>query len=213
MKIQHHTDINKIYDFFFFFRTKRMKEFMLICQPTNQTHILDVGGTAYNWTIIDSESKITLLNLSVPSNSNAIPDNFSYTKGDGTNLQYQDNSFDICFSNSVIEHLGTYEKQILFAKEVQRVAKKIWIQTPAKAFFFEPHWLAPFIHYFPMRIQRKMAKHFTLRGRLSDQKYVDNLLAELRLLTFKEMKELFPDCEIRIERFLGMPKSYIAIRQ
>ena len=35
-----------------------------------------------------------------------------------------------------------------------------------------------------------------------------------RLLTKREMKELFPDCEIRTERLLFViPKSYIAIRR
>jgi hypothetical protein len=37
-------------------------------------------------------------------------------------------------------------------------------------------------------------------------------LAEVRLLTYREVKELFPDCTILRERFFGMTKSYIAVR-
>lgn len=131
------------------------------------------------------------------------------------NMHYQDSEFDICFSNSVIEHLGTFDRQKIFAQEVCRVGKKIWVQTPARSFFFEPHWLAPFIHFFSPNIQRKLARNFTLRGWLlrPDREYVDRFLSELRLLTYEEMAQLFPDCEIRVERFLGMPKSYIAIRK
>ena len=32
------------------------------------------------------------------------------------------------------------------------------------------------------------------------------------LLDGREMRALFPDCEIRRERFLGLTKSYVAIR-
>jgi hypothetical protein len=201
--------------FFRIFRTKRMEQFDKAFSPDKQTKILDVGGTPYNWLISNCSSQITLLNLSAPEDINDSPKNISFIVGDGTNLEYRESEFDICFSNSVIEHLGTFENQMLFAQEIRRVGKKIWVQTPARAFFFEPHWLAPFIHYFPVRTQRKLARYFTLRGWLlrPNQDYIDNLLAELRLLTYKEMKQLFPDCEIRVERFLGMEKAYIAIRQ
>ncbi len=39
------------------------------------------------------------------------------------------------------------------------------------------------------------------------------MVDEIRLLTFKEMKSLFPDCEIIKERFLFFTKSYIAVRK
>lgn len=165
--------------------------------------------------IIDRKLKVTLLNLCVPVDNDSLPDNFSFVIGDGTGLQYQNNEFDICFSNSVIEHLVSFDKQVMFAQEVCRVAKKIWVQTPARSFFFEPHWLGVFIHYFPVCIQRKLARYFTIRGWIlrPDQEYIDKFLSELRLLSYKEMKIIFPDCEIFTERFLGMAKAYIAVRK
>ena len=30
---------------------------------------------------------------------------------------------------------------------------------------------------------------------------------------YREMRELFPDCEILREKFLGFTKSYVAVRQ
>lgn len=41
---------------------------------------------------------------------------------------------------------------------------------------------------------------------------MEAFLDEVRLLTFAEMKLLFPDCTILRERFLGLTKSYIAVR-
>ena len=216
MKIEADVVLNKTYEFFFsHFRTKRMKEFYESLFAETDVKILDIGGTAYNWSILNLRSEITLLNLSVPKDKDSLASNFVFVQGDGKNLEYEDNEFVICFSNSVIEHVGTFENQVLFAKETRRVGKKVWVQTPARAFFFEPHWLAPFIHFFPISVQRRLARYFTLRGWLlrPSQNYIDGFLTELRLLTYREMKELFPDCEIRVERFLGMPKAYIAIRK
>ena len=41
---------------------------------------------------------------------------------------------------------------------------------------------------------------------------VDRFLRQTRLLGYREMRELFPDCEIRRERFLGLTKAYVAVR-
>jgi hypothetical protein len=196
------------------FRKRRMQKLIKVFVPKEQTKILDIGGTPMNWLLINCQCRITLLNLQNPENMVSLPRNFSRVVGDGTRLDYSDQEFDICFSNSVIEHLGTFENQMLFAKEACRVGRQIWVQTPASSFFFEPHLLTPFIHYFPKKIQEKLLCKFTLWGLITrpSQKKVKNFLAEVRLLTYDEMVQLFPDCEIRIERFLGFAKAYIAVR-
>lgn len=50
-----------------------------------------------------------------------------------------------------------------------------------------------------------------LGGRANVEHLLD-LVDEVRLLSKREMKEMFPDCHIITERFLLMPKSYIAVR-
>jgi hypothetical protein len=79
----------------------------------------------------------------------------------------------------------------------------------------EPHLVAPFVHYLPRRSQHVLARWATPWGwenRPSAEQaraFVDGI----RLLTFREMRELFPDCEILRERFLGLTKSFVAIRK
>ena len=94
------------------------------------------------------------------------------------------------------------------------MGRKLWIQTPAREFFIEPHYLAPFVHWLPIACQRRLIRNFTLRGWLErpSQQTVEAMLADLRLLRRSEFAILFPECHLRVERFLGLPKSYIAVR-
>lgn len=134
--------------------------------------------------------------------------------GDGREMGCADASFDVCYSNSVIEHLFDFESQRRYAAEMRRVGRGIWVQTPARWFFLEPHLMTPFIHFLPRGIQRRLLRNFSVWGWLTrpSPRRVDAFLREVRLLTYREMRELFPDCRIERERFLGLTKAYIAVR-
>jgi hypothetical protein len=192
-----------------------MREFVKTFDPSPSTTILDVGGSSLNWKLVDIKSQITLLNLSLPQNMESEPDCFKFVIGSGLDLKYADSEFDICYSNSVIEHVGSFEDQRRFANEIRRVGRKIWVQTPARSFFFEPHLLTPFIHFLPKNAQRKLLRNFTIWGLITrpDKAEVEKILAEIRLLSYDEMKVLFPDCEIRKEKFLFLTKAFIAVRK
>ncbi|MEK7780655.1 MAG: methyltransferase domain-containing protein [Verrucomicrobiota bacterium] len=198
------------------FRERRLKLYQEVIHPTPQTTILDVGGSPWFWTGLQISGKITVLNPDEFSDQvKADYPTFQCVGGDGCNLSYPPASFDVGFSNSAIEHVGTFERQKLFAAEIRRVGKTIWVQTPAREFPIEPHFMAPFIHYFPRWLQRKTVRYFTLLGLLNKPSpaQIEDLLNEIRLLSFREMQELFPDCEIYREKILGITKSYVAIRR
>jgi hypothetical protein len=122
---------------------------------------------------------------------------------------------DVCYSNSVIEHVGSWDDQQRFAAEVRRMAPQYYVQTPNRYFFVEPHLITPFIHFLPRGIARKLMKNFTVHGLITrpSQQWRDAFLAQTRLLTVSEMRTLFPDAAIFREKFLGMTKSIIAIRK
>jgi hypothetical protein len=194
------------------FRRKRMQAFFTRMSPPPETLLLDIGGTAQTWSVespVHEPFSVTLLNnLPYPDS----PDKrFLSVLGDAARLPFRDQFFDIAFSNSVIEHMVTWEQQQRFANEARRVAHRLWIQTPARSFPIEPHLLAPWIQYLPRRIQHRIVR-WTLRGLLTPQA-VHQIVDEVRLLTYREFRELFPDCLILRERVLGLTKSYIAVRQ
>jgi hypothetical protein len=203
--------------FFALFRRRRMRHFYAIFRPSTQIRLLDIGGDPYTWTV-DSRAcepvPVTLVNLRFPNPAAFNDSRFTAVEGDATDLPFGNQSFDIAYSNSVIEHLTTWERQRSFASEARRVARNLWIQTPARHFPIEPHLLTPFFQYIPRRLQLRLARHFTLWGLLSkpNAAEIDKLISEVRLLTLREMKQLFPDCLILKERVLGLTKSYIAVR-
>lgn len=81
---------------------------------------------------------------------------------DGRWLPFRDKSFDVAFSNSVIEHLQSLEDQARLAAELTRVGRSHFIQTPNKLFPIEPHYLFPFFQFLPTRVQQWLHAHFDL---------------------------------------------------
>lgn len=194
------------------FRPARARDianrFPLLADPS--ARILDVGGDVYPWNELNPAARVTILNISPPR---SIPNNnqFEFVVGTGTDLQYPDGSFDLVFSNSVIEHVGDLLAQEQFAREALRVGKRVYCQTPNKWFPIEPHFIAIFIHWLPFPIARKLVRFGTIWGWVNkpSQEVIDSYLSTIRLLTMRELVGLFPGCTLRRERVLGLTKSFI----
>ena len=175
--------------------------------------ILDVGGAAYFWSDKDFLEKydveITMLNLVAVESGHP---KLKSVKGDATDLsEYQNDSFDLVFSNSVIEHLYTWENQVKMAEECVRVGKKHFIQTPNRHFFVEAHYTLPFAQYLPDKLLFDILTKTKLsQTRKWDPGDAKQYIEEIRLLTGKEVKTLFPSSKIYKEKFIGMTKSFVA---
>lgn len=212
-------NIHTLYEQIIFkiWRAKRILAFERIIQPSRNDLILDVGGYPDTWTSRPQLAKrIDCLNVHTVD-WECQDQNYAITMtiGDGCALNYLDGSYDILFSNSVIEHVGDWERQKAFACEARRVGKRLWIQTPAYECPIEPHFLTPFVHWLPVRVRRRLLRWFSLWGWLQrpSQNEVDETIAFTQLLTKKQVEELFPDCVVMTERLMGIfRKSYIAYR-
>ena len=171
---------------------------------TPSTTVLDIGGTAGNWSLLDLRPRVTLLNL-VAGDVHA----------DGTKLPFRDDSFDIAFSNSTIEHVGDLAAQREFAHEVSRISRAYFVQTPNRYFPVEPHYMTPLVQFLPRGLFRRVARNFTVWGLITrpDAATIDAAVRSIDLITPSRMRALFPDAEIRTERWLGLAKSLIAVRR
>jgi ubiquinone/menaquinone biosynthesis C-methylase UbiE len=136
-------------------RRKKFEQLLNLLQPTPSDKILEVG----------------IANIEYSSDDNFLVKHYSYTKNitalgigdlskfkksyrdvvairyDGKVFPFKDSSFDIAHSNAVIEHVGPFEAQEFFLKEIVRVSKKGMITTPNKHFPIEIHTRIPFLHW------------------------------------------------------------------
>jgi hypothetical protein len=210
------TDSRLLQSAFRHFRSQRMALFEKTFAITNETRILDVGGSREIWQLASARPRVTLLNL--PSALGPAGRGYQQVAADGVRLPFKDRSFDIVFSNSVIEHVGTQEKQAQFASEVRRVGRAYWVQTPNRRFPVEMHLMLPFVHFLPANWQRAVVYRFTgwekvVRPTAGERKfYLEHFLNELNLLDKSALGELFPDGKVIKERLFGLSKSLIAVR-
>lgn len=175
--------------------------------------MLDLGGELHSWdTAPISPLHVTIVNPAVPDQEReglrAIP-------GDACDLPSRlgSQSFDLVFSNSVLEHVGGAHRRAQFAEVVREMAPRHWVQTPYRYFPIEPHWLFPGMAWLPLRLRAGISQVWPFgfpRRRDRDSAIADCLGVELVDRT--EMSHLFPDSRLLIERFAGMTKSLIAVR-
>lgn len=98
------------------------------------------------------------------------------------------------------------------AKEVQRVGKAYYVQTPNYYFPIEPHYRAIGFQFLPFNTKVYALQKFKM-GRvekITDRNSAINEANRIRLLKLKELKYLFHNSIIFKERFLGFTKSLIA---
>jgi len=139
-------------------------------------------------------------------------------------LPIEDNFFDIVFCSSVIEHVTGIKNEVYniqsdetftrlakinqkkFAKEIQRIGKHYFVQTPNKYFIIECHSRLPFIiNFIPRKHQIKIIRFF-------NQFWIKKTSPDWYLLSEKDMKNLFPESKIIFEKFFFMKKSLMAIK-
>lgn len=185
--------------------------------------ILDLGGRYDFWEGVGVEflraidAKVTILNLSPMEArfSGLHEDVFEYVVGDACATVYDDKQFDLVVSNSVIEHLGTWDNMIAFAAEVSRVGRAFYCQTPNFWFPIDPHFYRfPFFHYLPRPTRAWLLRKLPLAtaGRIAGVVNAYRVVDGACLLTRGQMAALFPSAQLRPERFMGVfVKSYTAV--
>jgi hypothetical protein len=183
--------------------------------------VIDIGGTRYYWNALPNDAlqrynvHVTVVNL--PGEPHPDDDHrFRYVEGDGCALDWvRDCSFDVAHANSVLEHVGQWDRMRAFAHEVSRVASGYVVQTPYFWFPIEPHFMAPFFHWLPESSRAKLLLRLPL-GHSGRAQNLDQAIARVQsaqLVDLTMFRALFPGAEIHIERIAaGLPKSLMAVR-
>jgi len=199
-------------------RMKRWEMFRKAFPEIEQMRLLDLGGTVDAWLRAPLRPlHVTVLNLFEPGESDEdwiTPVTGDACKAaDGLTQANIDGTFDVVFSNSLIEHVGGHARRAELAEQVHKLAPRHWVQTPYRYFPLEPHWLFPGMQFLPVATRVRIAAHWPLvhtRPQNIDRARFDVLWTELISVT--EMTSYFPTSTIWHERVLGLTKSLIAVK-
>jgi len=136
-------------------RDRIFRDFISRIRPSPSDEILDVGvsdvindGANVLERSYQHQEKITACGLGAGMEFKAAYPLCRYVQIEpNTRLPFDDSSFDIAASNAVLEHVGSYENQIHFVKELCRVADRVFITVPNRFFPVEHHTSVPLAHY------------------------------------------------------------------
>lgn len=198
------------------FRRGRSALYRSLQPDLSRLRVCDLGGSRHFWEAMPKDlvpSDLTLLNVADDGQSRSHTGGFDDLKivlYDGQHIPYPDGHFDVVICNSVIEHVPLGQREQL-CREIRRVAKYYFVQTPAYAFPIEPHFVFPALHWMPRALGRRFVPLgiWALMNRPTREK-MDAYFDEVHLLTHRDVAALLPGATIASERALGFVKSYTA---
>jgi SAM-dependent methyltransferase len=208
----------------------RVDLFLKLLNPQGKIKLLDLGGGHGDFSYkisqkIDAEVWVADINDGPKLAEKKYGFN-SVILEEGGLLPFEDNQFDIVICNSVIEHVtlpksacrsqafcqkdweeGSLKNQAAFAKEIKRVGKSYFVQTPHKNFPIESHTWFPFVNWLSHETTIKLVSFLN--------KFWPKKCAEVdwNLLNKAMMQELFDDAQLYVEHCLAIPKSIIAYKK
>jgi SAM-dependent methyltransferase len=125
----------------------------------------------------------------------------------GSAFPFPDQSFDVCYCNAVLEHVGDPAQRRHFLRELLRVGRRVYLTTPNRWYPIDFHKMIPFLHWLPQPWYRR------LLGLAGDGFY--SRRENLDLLSRGELTRLFRElgvpCRILAYRFLGPVSNWLVV--
>jgi SAM-dependent methyltransferase len=212
-------------------REKRARMFRNAFELTETTRILDLGSeTGRNIHAVLRGTRVQPKNVYICDIHEPLvsagAERYGFTPvvaRDGEALPFEQQSFDIVYCSSVIEHVTlpkaelwqerserrfvekSHERQLGFANEIRRLGRQYFVQTPYRGFPIESHSWLPFMGWLPRPVLLPVM-------RFTNAVWVKSTNPDWRLLNRREMQELFPDARLAEEKFAGLTKSLVAVK-
>lgn len=213
-------------------RARRAEVFRRVFEITPDTRILDLGSEAgQHIHDVLAGSGIRPENVFIADiDREAIEDGsrkFGFTPvviDEAGPLPFPDRFFDIVYCSSVIEHVTLPKRDVWnvksgrefrrlsraaqrdFAREISRLGRQYYVQTPNKWFPVESHTWLPFLGWLPRRVLIPLL-------RLTNRIWVKQTSPDWHLLDAGALSELFDGAPIIVERSGGLVKSVTAYRR
>jgi hypothetical protein len=221
-KLQNYEDPNSLVSRFRRRRSRHVRALIEAAyRQTGGCRIIDLGGRPQYWTLFDRafleahRVHVTCVNYGEEMADSADP-MFTLVEGDACDLRgFEDGAFDLAHSNSVVEHVGDWDKVEKFAHEVRRLAPRYYVQTPYVFFPIEPHFSAVLFHWLPEPVRAEILMRRTLGfmpGKAATMGEAMRAVQHARLLSKRMFRYLFQDAQYPDEQVIGLTKSLIAVR-
>jgi len=183
--------------------------------PDENTSVLDVGyadieySTSFNY--IENHyphlENLIALGIAAPEHFSDTYPEVSVVQYDGNIFPFNDDSFDVCWSNAVVEHVGDRDAQVNFLREIARVSGLAFVTTPNRWFPIEVHTITPLLHYLPKSLFDRylsLVHKDWARGGF------------MRLLSKRELRSIMSEAGIRDyklinNRFMGFTMDFVLI--
>jgi len=187
-------------------RKRKYDVFEKVINVTPETTILDVGYVDAECSENDNylekhypyRRNITALGICEPKKFRENYPEIKTVVYDGNIFPFDDNSFDVVWSNAVLEHVGQRDKQSKFVSEMYRVSRKhVFMTTPNRKFPIEVHTRTPLLHYLSK-------KHFDSYLSFAGKKWATG--DYMYLLTSKDIKGLLLENQINNYKII---KNYL----
>ena len=131
-------------------RRRHERFFALAATARRAARVLDVGCGSLGLRALEPELDITGLDVVAPP---GYPGPFVLADP-AEGLPFADEEFDLVYCSSVIEHVPPAAVR-RSPRELRRVARGWYVQTPAFSFPIEPHSLLPGAHWLPVGLRRR----------------------------------------------------------
>lgn len=193
-------------------RQRRWNVFLRTFPEIAEMSVLDIGGDARAWRLSPVRpAQVILLNTFAQEPEEAW---MTSIVGDACDPPSSLPTADLTYSNSVIEHVGGHWRRCRFAETIRR-ADRYWVQTPNRYFPIEPHFMFPLLQHLPRGLQARAIARWPLGNHadVTDRGEALRDALDIELLSAAEMRFYFPGAELWREKFLGLTKSFAAIRR
>ncbi|HLW79557.1 MAG TPA: class I SAM-dependent methyltransferase [Terriglobia bacterium] len=192
-------------------RTRKFELFDRLFRPLPQDRVLDVGAsgdvfTQYTFEDVYRHPERIVgggHEISEVSSARRRYPQPRYVVFDGCSLPFPDRSFDLVFSNAVIEHIVGPGRQRQFANEIMRVGKSWFVTTPNYWYPLESHYHLPFIQFLPRGLEREY-------NRALGTHIPKGTVQELSLLSARGLQRLFPSGKIIKVQVTFWPETLVA---
>ncbi|HWP52672.1 MAG TPA: methyltransferase domain-containing protein [Pyrinomonadaceae bacterium] len=196
-------------------RQRKWRTFTEIIRPSPDLKVLDVGYC--NQETVETDNFIekhyphprmlTALGTEAPTIFRDRYPEVNCIQYDGTTFPFRDGSFDVCWSNAVIEHVGDRAAQLRFLREISRVARRAFITTPNKFFPIEVHTRTPLLHLLPKPVFESYLRRIGKAWATGEY---------MNLLSLSELKQLLHqagihDFRILKNKLLGFTLDFVVI--